>query len=153
MKAKRIVLALVMLMVVTSVALAEEKPTPPTLPGVETVNTDYVMKAMESGSALIVDARKDSDFAGGHIPGAVLCTSTGSTDIADAEVDATLELTKKCTQVTAWDKAKPVVAYCNGTACWRSPKTVLALTKMGYTQVKWYRDGIAAWKAQGKPIE
>lgn len=49
------------------------------------------------------------------------------------------------------DKATPVVVYCGVSQ--RSPLAADTLMKLGYTNVKNYRDGFVNWRRAGLPIE
>jgi rhodanese-related sulfurtransferase len=49
------------------------------------------------------------------------------------------------------DKAAPIVVYCGVSQ--RSPLAADTLIKLGYKNVKNYRDGFANWKRAGLPIE
>ncbi|MBF0610100.1 MAG: rhodanese-like domain-containing protein [Magnetococcales bacterium] len=134
---------------------AEEQPVvPETLAGVEVVGSEQVLKLMESGGGLILDARKPDEFKAGTIPGAVNCqVSSGKPDLGDGEIDATVALFSKCEGLASADKNKPVALFCNGVQCWRSAKGSLAMKKMGYQKIMWYRMGGNDWKAKGLPME
>lgn len=49
------------------------------------------------------------------------------------------------------DKATPIVVYCGVSQ--RSPLAADTLIKLGYTNVKNYRDGFVNWRRAGLPIE
>jgi rhodanese-related sulfurtransferase len=49
------------------------------------------------------------------------------------------------------DKATPIVVYCGVSQ--RSPLAAYTLIKLGYTNVKNYRDGFVNWMRAGLPIE
>ncbi len=49
------------------------------------------------------------------------------------------------------DKATPIVVYCGVNQ--RSPLAADTLMKLGYTNVKNYRDGFVNWRRAGLPIE
>lgn len=52
---------------------------------------------------------------------------------------------------TVPDKATPIVVYCGVSQ--RSPLAAETLIKLGYTNVKNYRDGFFNWKRAGLPVE
>lgn len=137
---------------VLSVQAGEHPTVPDTVANVAVVGSDAVMKSMESGSATFLDARKSSDFEGGTIPGSFNCqVSSGDPKLDDAEVEATVAKLKECEGLKGADQAKPIVTFCNGLTCWRSPKAALALHKMGFKHVEWYREGMNDWNAKGLP--
>ncbi|MEO5368131.1 MAG: rhodanese-like domain-containing protein [Magnetococcus sp. WYHC-3] len=122
--------------------------------GIKLVASDDVLKAMEGGAATLLDSRKQTDFEGGTIPGSLSCqVSSGDPSVADPEVMATMEKLAGCEALKAADKGKPIISFCNGVTCWRSLKAALALVKMGFTQVEWYRLGMNDWKEKGLPTE
>ena len=49
------------------------------------------------------------------------------------------------------DKRTPIVVYCGVSQ--RSPLAADTLIKLGYTNVRNYRDGFVSWKRAGLPIE
>ena len=46
------------------------------------------------------------------------------------------------------DKAKPIIFYCQGITCMMSPMSLRRAEKMGYTDVKVYREGIPEWQTK-----
>src|SRR5262249_16667725 len=46
----------------------------------------------------------------------------------------------------------PLVFFCHSSKCWLSYNAALRAIGAGYTNVLWYRGGIAAWKAAGLPL-
>nr|CRH08035.1 conserved protein of unknown function. putative Rhodanese domain protein [Candidatus Magnetococcus massalia] len=133
---------------------ADFPPTPTTLDGVEIVDADYMFQAMESEAALIVDARKPHAFKSAHIPGAVFCAPHSSkADLGANEVDAAVAFMHSCGEVMQADRGKEAIVYCASARCWRSPKAALALKKIGFTNVKWLRDGMKSWEKNEFPVE
>lgn len=138
----------------SSLALAAEErlEVPKTIEGVRVVASDQVLATMESGAALLIDARKASDFGSGTIPGAVNCqVSSGDPRLDATEVEASMAKLKECLPLVNTDPAKPILTFCNGVTCWRSPKMALALKKMGFREVQWYREGMNDWDTKGLP--
>ena len=135
-------------------ALAGKPEVPKTLEGVMVVDSDKVMASMESGSSLLLDSRKQSDFEAGTVPGSISCqVSSGKPNLDDANVAATAEKFSACDGLKGVEHSKSVITFCNGDHCWRSPKAALALVKMGFSNVQWYRLGMNDWKAKGLPLE
>ena len=45
------------------------------------------------------------------------------------------------------DKNRPMVFYCVDSECWLSYNAALRAIALGYTNVMWYRGGIASWRS------
>ena len=101
----------------------------------------------------MIDARAPSAYAGDHIPTAESCQVNKEKSIEAAMIDKSVKWLGKCTPIQGLDKNHKIVVYCNSASCWQSPKAALGLAKMGFTNVKWLRVGINAWKKSGFPIE
>ncbi len=50
-------------------------------------------------------------------------------------------------------KDEPFIVYCNGSNCSLSSKAARKAVAWGYTKIKYYRDGIRAWRLDGNPLE
>ena len=87
------------------------------------------------GSVTVVDARGKSEEM---IPGAVGLRF----DVTDEEIIRTLP-----------DKDYAIVTYCANTHCTASPMLAKRLHDLGYSHVMEYPEGIAGWKAAGKPVQ
>ena len=85
---------------------------------------------------VLVDVREESEFAAGHIPGAV--------HMGKGVIERDIE-----TKVP--DPATPLVLYCGGG--FRSALAADALQKMGYTNVISMDGGWRAWTEKGLPTE
>jgi rhodanese-related sulfurtransferase len=144
---RRLVLAAMLAVALASVA-ARAADAPAALAGAKVVTAEDVMKLVGAG-ALIVDARIASEYADGHIKGAVNVPYR--------------ERSKKDTSFNAGDdefniarlpsdRTAPIVIYCNGPDCWKSFKASTAALKAGYTNVYWYREGFPNWKSKDLPI-
>jgi rhodanese-related sulfurtransferase len=123
--------------------------TPPSLDGTKLVAADDVVKLQAAG-AVVIDTRVASEYAEGHIKGAVSVPYREKSDKAvnfDASQDD-FNLSK-----LPADKSAPVVVYCNGPECWKSYKASILAIKAGHTNVLWYRDGYPNWKSKGMPTE
>ena len=108
--------------------------------GVATIDTD-AMKAIVAGSShIILDARKASDFAEGHIP--------GSFSLPDADFDA--QVASLLPLVTP---SQPLAVYCSGKACDESISLAQKLHAQGITNVVVYVGGITDWTAAGLEVQ
>jgi rhodanese-related sulfurtransferase len=94
----------------------------------------YQSQFVESSQAhLLVDVRTPEEFASGHIPGAV--------NIPLQELEGRL---------AEVPTDSPVVVYCRSGN--RSAQAADLLQEAGYTQI-YDLGGIAAWQAQGLPVQ
>ena len=50
------------------------------------------------------------------------------------------------------DKSRPIVFFCVDAQCWLSYNAALRAIGLGYTNVLWYRGGIASWRQGGNPM-
>jgi rhodanese-related sulfurtransferase len=85
---------------------------------------------------VLVDVREESEFAAGHVPGAVHLGK----GVIERDVEAKVP-----------DPNTPLVLYCGGG--FRSALAADALQKMGYTNVISMDGGWRAWTEQGLPVE
>lgn len=96
-----------------------------------------VKRRLDAGDAFVlVDVREESEYAAGHLPGAV--------HLGKGVMERDIE--KKIP-----DPATPVVLYCGGG--FRSALAADAIQKMGYTNVISMDGGWSAWNAKGYAIE
>jgi rhodanese-related sulfurtransferase len=109
------------------------------------VSLAELRQILKDGSARIVDTRKISEFAAGHIPGAHCITSTPNQ--AAAEPVALVE------RLVAGDKAAKLVLYCNGPFCKGTRRLSEQLFDAGFTGVRRFQLGIPVWRALGGPTE
>jgi len=121
-----------------SLSIAGDKMSPETISGATTVDATQA-KALFDKGVLFVDVRKDKDWDAGRIPDAVhLNVKTKfSSDSLLGEMK----------------KSDEVVMYCNGHKCMRSSKASAKAVEWGFTNVKYFRDGLPGWKAAGYPVE
>ncbi len=133
--------------VLASAARADD--TPATLAGTKLVAAEDIVKAV-AGGAVLIDTRVASEYAEGHLKGAINVPYREKSAKAvnfDAGQDQ-FDLTK-----LPADKGTAMVMYCNGPECWKSFKASTAAIKGGYTNVQWYRSGFPDWKSKGLPSE
>ena len=102
----------------------------------ETTVSD-VRARLDAGEAVtLVDVREDSEWAAGHIPGAV--------HVGKGVIERDAE--------TAFpDPGTPLVLYCGGG--FRSALAADALGRMGYTDVTSMDGGWRGWTEAGGPVE
>ncbi len=133
-----VLLAGLWLVAACGAALAEGK-VPDSIPGTTRVSAEEVIGLVEKHDDLvIVDARKRSDFAKGHIDGAVSLPDT--------------ETTPESLAAVVPNKDTPVLFYCNGVKCGRSVTSAKLAIKWGYRKVYWFRGGVEEWMEKGYPL-
>lgn len=125
------------------------QPTPLTVPGAHTITTSDLVKALQSAEPPpLIDVLPQRL---GHVtlPDAIWLRSAGNYfGPKDAEVTALLgEMLAKI--VTS--KRSMLVFFCESPNCWLSYNASLRAAELGYTQVHWYRGGLAAWSEAKLP--
>jgi len=86
----------------------------------------------------VVDALPAHYYRQQHLPGAVNLVEDDVTEHAAAVLP---------------DRDATVVTYCSNAACGNSKAVAARLEKLGYTDVRTYRDGIQDWVEAGLPVE
>jgi rhodanese-related sulfurtransferase len=104
----------------------------------ELINRTALRAAIEAGEVTVVDALGGEYWARQHLPGAVPLV------VADVPARAADLLPSR-------DAA--IVTYCSNPACPNSGQVAEALTGLGYSNVRKYREGIEDWVAAGLPVE
>ena len=144
---RRIAAALLFALIPTHAALADE--TPLALSGTKLITAEEAVKAI-GGGAVAIDTRVASEYAEGHIKGA-LSVPYREKSAKSVEFDASkdqFDLSK-----LPANKEASIVLYCNGAECWKSYKAATVAIKGGYSNIHWYRLGFPDWKAKGLPVE
>jgi rhodanese-related sulfurtransferase len=144
---RRTILTAAVLAVTLAPVAVRAADAPPDLTGAKVVTANDVVK-LEASGAVVVDARVASEYADGHIKGAVNIPYREKSKKA-VDFDATVDEFK--VSKLPPDKAAPIVIYCNGPDCWKSFKASTTAIKAGYTNVLWYREGFPDWKSKGLP--
>ena len=109
------------------------------------VSTEDVRRILADGSAMLLDSRKRTEYAAGHIAGARSATPPPGASVEEfiAAVDG----------LVGGDKAKPIVVYCNGEHCKQGRRLAEQLAEAGFRDVRRYQLGIPVWRALGGPVE
>lgn len=102
------------------------------------ISREELRTALEAGQVTVVDALPASYYDQQHLPGAINLVQ------ADVATGAARLLP---------DKDAPVVTYCSNATCGNSQNVATALERLGYTNVRKYRDGIQDWVEAGLPVE
>lgn len=120
-----------------SAALADA---PMQIDGATTVDAEGVIALITDRPDLVIlDNRREGDFAAGHIEGAIRLIDT---DITGPEVLAGV--------VPGPDT--PVLFYCNGLSCGRAANAVEMAVGWGYSGVHYYALGMTEWAELGLPV-
>lgn len=99
-------------------------------------NVDEVKAKLDRGEKiLLVDVREESEWAKGHVPGAVHLGK----GIIERDIEARVP-----------DPASPMILYCGGG--YRSALAADNLQKMGYTNVLSMDGGWRGWREKGYPV-
>ncbi|MGF6889143.1 rhodanese-related sulfurtransferase [Nocardia sp. GAS34] len=102
------------------------------------ITRDELAKEIEAGSVIVLDALGGEYYAKAHLPGALA--------LVEAEVES------GAAQLLP-DRAAAIVTYCSNVACPNSQNVATKLERLGYTNVRKYREGIEDWTKAGLPIE
>ena len=113
---------------------------PMTIDGAATVDAEGVIALITDHADLVIlDNRREADYAAGHIEGAIRLIDT---DITGPDVLAGV--------VPGTDA--PVLFYCNGLSCGRAANAVAMAVGWGYSNVHYYALGMEEWSALGLPL-
>ena len=104
----------------------------------ELITRDELQVAIANGEVTVVDALPASYFEQQHLPGAV------NLFVEDAATRAAEVLP---------DQGAAIVTYCSNESCPNSEGVARTLTRLGYTDVRKYREGIQDWVEAGLPTE
>ncbi len=102
------------------------------------ISRDDLAAAIAAGTVTVVDALPAGYYDQQHLPGAV---------------NLVLDDVRSRAPELLPDKDAPVVTYCSNAACPNSHQVAAALERLGYTDVRTYRDGIQDWAQAGLPTE
>jgi rhodanese-related sulfurtransferase len=105
---------------------------------VKTITVDEAYQAYISEEGYIfLDVRNPGEYEQGHIKGAIL-----------------IPVTEILERITELPENKPIIAYCNGSACNRSGKAAEILLENGFVEVyDLVGGGVFEWKEKGYPFE
>ena len=124
------------------------EPTPTRIPGGKVVTTGELKAMLEQASRPYV-----IDVLGGGIhrtiSGAFWMIGAGAGDMSKDEES---RFAKALAAFAGGDKGRAMVFFCVDTECWLSYNTALRAIALGYTNVMWYRGGVAAWRSAELPM-
>jgi len=123
-------------------------PTPLQIPGGKVVTTLELKALMEQNPRPYL-----IDVLGGGIhrtiAGAFWMIGAGAGDMSGEEEK---RFAAAIGNFAGGDKSRPMVFFCVDAECWLSYNTALRAIKLGYTNVMWFRGGIAAWRIAELPM-
>ena len=94
--------------------------------------------AIAAKQVVLLDVNGSESYKAGHIPGAIDFDATKEADLA---------------KTLPADKGALIVAYCGGPQCGAWQGGAEAAAKLGYTNIKHFREGISGWKSSGAGVE
>ena len=122
-----------------SVATAADRwESPETVDGSETIDLVQAKKMHQEG-VIFIDVRSPRQYGNRHITGALNLFVNGS-----FTEENLLKVAKKDT---------PLVLYCNGINCSLSYKAAERAVIWGFSNIKYFREGIRAWSRAGNPMD
>ncbi len=136
----------------TALRLSElSAPTPREIPGAKVIRTVELrdrLRAVEAERPLLFDVLGGEQHD--SLPGAIWLPGAGRGASYSDAVQA--QLARLLQAATKGDAGRPIVFFCQGTACWLSYNAALRAVALGYREVYWYRGGIEAWLAGSGPL-
>lgn len=104
------------------------------------LSKDRLKAIMDTGTAIIIDARSENEYAEGHVRGALNIPYESFVDhYRDLEAYVPMDAT--------------VICYCRSVTCDLSDHLAQELRLMGYEKVLLYRGGWDEWIETGYPVE
>lgn len=120
-------------------------PTPRQIPGGRVIGTFELSQMLEKEPRPYL-----IDVLGGNIHrtvvGAFWMAGAGAGDMSRDEEKRFLSA---IASFAGGDKNRPLVFFCVDSQCWLSYNAALRAIGAGYTNVMWYRGGVAAWRQAG----
>ncbi len=118
---------------------ADKPLAPEVIDGATNLTAEQVVDLiLDTPQLVIIDARKEEEYAKGHIEGAISILDT--------------TMTEEKLSTVAPDTHGPLLFYCNGERCMRSTKAATKAIGWGYDKVYWFRGGWAEWESKGLPV-
>ena len=122
-------------------------PTPQSIPGADLIATAELRRLLQAPPGvrpIVFDVRGERRPS---IPAAIWLPGAGrGTSFEDA---VQMRLAEVLYEATHGDRSRTVVFFCAGPRCWLSYNAALRAVQLGYTDVRWYREGTSAWGSSG----
>lgn len=122
-------------------------PTPESIPGARVIGTAELRHAVQGPASerpLLFDVRGERQDS---LPGAIWLPGAGRGSSFEDAVQK--QLAAMLREVTRGDVSRTLVFFCAGPRCWLSYNTALRAVKLGYRNVRWYREGTEVWGEGG----
>lgn len=113
-------------------------------------SAEWIQANAGRNDLLLLDARTDSEYYMGHIPGAVNLSFDEAIDVATQKLKSP-EALRALFENVGVTPDKEVVVYCGSGS--RSAHSYLVLKSLGYPRVRNYKGSMMDWSMQGLPIE
>lgn len=119
---------------------------------------DFIQDYVEPGAGFLIDARVESFYLAGTIPGSVnLPFNMFVASSANPFLGQLLKLLGgKQVDGGNWDfaNASELLLFCNGPWCGQSPRAIRNLLELGYPadRLYYYRGGMQAWSSMGLSV-
>ena len=108
------------------------------------VSTEELKLILQTGSAVVLDARPYPEFAMSHIVGALNVAPKPGMPISLYTSDV-----HEIGRLVGDDTSRSLVLYCNGPFCGKSKRLATDLIAAGYKNVRRYQLGMPVWRALG----
>jgi rhodanese-related sulfurtransferase len=105
------------------------------------VGLAQVKEMLDSGQAVVVDARSATSFREGHIAGAL-----------PFPLEEAKQRQGKSPMLAKVSKDSVIIAYCNGFSCHDSTELAKLLIGAGYGSVYVFEGGLPEWRDAGYPV-
>ncbi len=102
------------------------------------ITREELRSEIEAGTVTLIDALPESHWAQQHLPGAL--------NLVEDDVEA------KAGEMLP-DKGALIVTYCSNSSCGNSQAVANRLERLGYRNLRKYREGIQDWVEAGLPTE
>jgi rhodanese-related sulfurtransferase len=103
-----------------------------------TITRPELEALIATGDVVVIDALPAAYYDQIHLPGALNLVEDDVEQLAPALLP---------------DKGATIVTYCSNESCGNSGAVAARLERLGYTDVRKYRDGVQDWVAAGNPTE
>lgn len=120
-------------------------PTPREIPGGKVITTYELSRMLaQPERPFVIDVLGGSPHR--TVAGAFWMAGAGAGDMSPEEAG---RFDKAIAGFAGGDKGRTIVFFCVDSECWLSYNAALRAIAAGYTNVMWYRGGVAAWRRAG----
>lgn len=101
------------------------------------ISRSDLQTAIKNKQVVLLDCNGSESYKNGHIPGAIDFNAKG----------------EEIASLLPKDKNTMIVAYCGGPKCHAYEQGAKAVSKLGYTNVRHFSQGISGWQEARLPVE